>query len=188
MSDEIVRHRARRRIIFCGVAGGIVVATGGCQSIFTNRGDPAASPPVQIEHDDPLANMTPEDRERAYRGAWAEGMGFVEKEQYGLALGAFEKALQLNAESTEAMFNVAACHDAIGDPARAISIYRRILQSAPDDADCYANLGTSYIKMYHRENSPAWRRMARQAWEHSLQLNPEQPVVRRYLAQSEAMD
>ena len=188
MSGNETRARARRHAFIYAVVCVVVAATSGCQAMFATHGDASASPVVKVERDDPIANMSPDQRDHAFRGACAEGMDFVEREQYGLALGAFEKALQFEPDSMEAMFNIAACHDAMGDLARAINIYRRILQINPDDADCYANLGTSYIKMYHRENSPAWRRMARKAWEQSLRLNPEQETVRKYLAQSETLE
>ena len=63
----------------------------------------------------------------------------------------------------------------------AVNIYREVLKIAPNDPDCYANLGTSFMKMYHREKSPTWTRMAKEAWEQSLVLNPAQPRVREYL-------
>lgn len=128
--------------------------------------------------------MSPRQRETAFQEAYADGLTLAEQGEYGIALGAFEKAAALNPVSVEALFNLGACHEALGDPLRAITIYRRIVQLTPDDPDCYANLGTSYVKMYFREKSPAWRRMAVEAWEHSLQLNPNQPDVKRFIEQT----
>ena len=132
--------------------------------------------------------LNPAQRRQAFRRAYNEGLRLASKQKYGLALGAFEKAVTLRPDSTEALFNLGACHEALGDPMRAIGIYRRIVRLTPNDPDCYANLGTSYVKMYYRDNSPAWRRMARDAWRHSLQLNPDQPDVKRFLKQTESFE
>ena len=137
---------------------------------------------------DTTSSMTPEQREEEYQTAYRAGVAFAARGQYAPALEAFEQALTLKPSSVDALFNLGACHEAIGDPLRAVNIYRRVLDVYPDDPDCYANLGTSFIKMYYRDKSPTWRKMARDAWYHSLSLNPNQPHVKEYLAQSESLD
>lgn len=141
-------------------------------------------PTVRVERPTKAPPMSRRQREQAFHDAYAEGMALAARREYGVALGSFEKAAALNPMSTEALFNLGACHEALGDPLRAIGIYRQIIKLTPDDADCYTNLGTSYVKMYFREKSPAWRRMALDAWKHSLRLNPDQPNVKRYLQQT----
>lgn len=130
--------------------------------------------------------LTPAELDRQYRLSFNEGLRLAHDQQYGLALGAFERAATLKPASPEALFNLGACHEAIGDPMRAVSFYHRVLQITPDDSDCYANLGTSFIKMYHRERTPVWRKMALEAWRRSLELNPHQTSVRGYLVRAEA--
>ncbi len=132
--------------------------------------------------------MTPAQRGRKFRAFYDEGLALAERGQYGLALGAFEKAVALKPTSVEALFNLGACYEATGDPLRAINIYHRVQEQTPNDPDCYANLGTSFIKMYYRERSPVWRKMARQAWRRSLELDPGQPDIRRFLTRSEVPD
>jgi len=132
--------------------------------------------------------MTPAQRDRAYRAAYQEGLRLVQKAHYGLAIQRFEQAAELKPLSAEALFNLGACHEAIGDPLRAINIYKRVLELHPEDSDCYANLGTAFIKMYYREKSPIWRKMARDAWQRSLAMNPNQPDVRAFMARSESLD
>jgi tetratricopeptide (TPR) repeat protein len=132
--------------------------------------------------------LTPVEQGRQYQAAFSEGLTWVQNGEYGAALGAFEKAVELKPNSTGALFNLGACHEAIGDPARAINIYRSVLALSPNDADCYANLGTCYIKMYYREKSPLWRKMARGAWQQSLKLKAGQPDVQRFLAATESVD
>jgi len=147
-----------------------------------------ASESVLVEAPDATPSMTPAELARRFRAAYAQGIKLVQQGQYGLALGAFEQAVALKPMSSEALFNLGACYEAIGDPPRAINIYRRVLALTPNDADCYANLGTSFIKMYYRDKSPVWRRMAREAWQHSLELNPGQADVRAFVAKSESLD
>ena len=154
----------------------------GCSRGLTQQPEQQSSNVVVDRENDPL-RQTPAERNENYRRAYAEGLRLVENGEYGLAIGAFELAVQLRGDSTEALFNLGACNEAIGDPLRAINYYRRVLDMNPGDADCYRNLGTSFIKLYYRENSPSWKRMALDAWRRSLELNPEQPDVRRYLVE-----
>jgi len=159
----------------------------GCSSLFDKKPD-APTTVVKVEREDAAPDMTPAQRGQAYRNAYDEGLRLVKDGQFGLAIGAFEAALELRQESTEALFNLGACHESIGDPLRAIHYYRRVLDANPEDADCFRNLGTSFIKLYYREKSPAWRTMAFDAWRRSLKLNPDQPDVRRYLTHVPELD
>jgi len=155
----------------------------GCNALFKHK--PIAGESARVERDPPEAkasDLTPAQRSQGYQSAYDEGLRLVNGGQYGLAIGAFEKALALVPDSTHAVFNLGACHEAIGDPLRAINYYRRVLENDPDDADCYRNLGTSFIKLYYREQSPAWRKMAHDAWTRSLQIQPNQPDVKQWLA------
>ncbi len=174
---------ARGFVALLGLAG-----FAGCASDARRWSQSDSPSQVVVERGGEPSAMTPAEQGRRYRAAYAAGLRQVQREQYGLAMGAFEEALRVKPAGTEALFNLAACHEAVGDPLRAIGIYRRLLEVTPDDPDCYANLGTSFIKMYHREQSPAWRRMARDAWERSLRLNPDQPMIREYLAKSRELE
>jgi Tfp pilus assembly protein PilF len=156
----------------------------GCHTAKTDSSAIAGSPQVQVDRPDDPANLSDAQRTDQFYYSYETGMNMIQRGQYAHAMGAFEEALRMNPSSTEAMFNLAACYDSIGDPLRAIPIYRRLLSETPNDADCHANLGTAFIKMYHRERSPGWRKMAWDSWNRSLQLNPEQPEIRRYLEQS----
>ncbi|MBK8268352.1 MAG: tetratricopeptide repeat protein [Planctomycetes bacterium] len=129
--------------------------------------------------------LTTAERADRFKFAFEKGMEWVEQRQFGLALGAFEEAVNVNPASVEALFNLGACHEQIGDPTEAIRIYRQVLRISPGDPQCYVNLGTSYIKMFHIERSPAWRQMAIDAWKHALKLDPDQPGVRNYIAKAE---
>lgn len=143
---------------------------------------------VVVEHEGGDAAMTPDEREYRFQRSYVEGVRLAEQGEYGMALGMFDEAVRMRPDNPEAVFNLAACHDALGDPARAIDLYRRVLDMTPNDPDCYANLGTSFIKMYYREKSPAWRKMAWEAWERALSINPQQPNIREYLAKSREVE
>jgi len=141
-----------------------------------------------VEHIDETPTLSPAERNRNFHREHARGLQFAEERRYGSALAAFEQALALKPESVDTLFNIAACHEALGDPMQAVLLYRQILDVKPNDPDCYANLGTSYIKMYYRENSPVWRKMARKAWTRSLELQADQADVKAFLVQTETID
>ncbi|MBN2562441.1 MAG: tetratricopeptide repeat protein [Phycisphaerae bacterium] len=168
-----------------GLVGASLLLAAGCRSL--NDGNKPVEQGL-VEAPDASPAMTPAELGRRYRALSAEGVRLAGQRQPGLALAAFEQAVALRPESAEALFNLAACYEDMGDPMRAVNIYRRVLQMTPDDADCYRNLGTSFIKMYYRERSPVWRKMAREAWRRSLALRSEQPDVRAFLASTDSVD
>lgn len=175
----ILGHRIRAIVTVSPI---LIVLLGGCSHLRLPKTEQAA---VKIEQEGAKGPLTPAQQDENYQRAFAEGLKLVENREFGLAIGAFEAASEFRPDSPEALFNLGACHESIGDPLRAINFYRRVLEISPDDPDCYRNLGTSFIKLYYREKSPAWRKMAADAWSRSLQLRPDQPDVREYLAQSE---
>ncbi len=132
--------------------------------------------------------LTAVERDRRFRRVFNEGVRLVQGRQTGPALAAFQEAVRLQPNSTAALFNLGACYEELGDPMRAVHLYRRVLTITPDDPACYFNLGTSYIKMYYRDKSPGWRKMARDAWGRSLALQPGQVEVERFLARTETLD
>jgi tetratricopeptide (TPR) repeat protein len=156
------------------------LSMGGCASMAKQGANVTAA--AQLDPADQKKPLTRVEQEEAHWRAHGEGLRLIQDGQYGLAIGAFETALKTQPDSTDAMFNLGACHEAIGDPLKAINYYRRVLEVTPNDPDCYRNLGTSFIKLYHRESSPAWKKMATDAWRQSLRLKPNQPDVRSFLA------
>ena len=161
----------------------IAVTSAGCAQ-FNSGTNPSGSPMIQAPDRQP--ELTPRQRSQRFHESLARGAQLASRGQYALAIDHFQEAVDLNPDSIEAWFNLAACREQTGDPLGAMDVYRRILAIHPDDADCYANLGTCSIKLYHRERNPAWRDMAIQSWRRSLDLNPQQPDLRRYLASCRA--
>ncbi len=159
----------------------LLVMAPGCSGMPWNQKPELSARTTVVDRN----TLTPAQRDKQFTAAHRAGMTHAERHEYGEAMAAFEEASRLRPDSTEALFNLAACYESIGDPLRAIGIYNRILAITPDDPDCYHNLGTSYIKLYHLQKSPAWKRMALIAWDKSLKLRPQQPKLRQYVARLE---
>lgn len=178
-------NHSRRSVCWAAVVVTAVTLISGCKSNQkTGQQVATGSPIIDVEQSNDPGRLTQEQRASQFQYSYDTGMEMVSRQQYAHAMGAFEEALRLNPSSRETMFNLAACYDSIGDSMRAIQMYRQLLEANPNDADCHANLGTAFIKLYYRERSPAWRKMAWDSWERSLRLNPEQPEIQRYLKQS----
>lgn len=143
---------------------------------FGNESRISARPVVVDE-----SKLTPQQRQQRFVESYRAGMAYASRRSYAEAMAAFEEASRMRPDVTESLFNLAACYESIGDPLRAVGIYNRILRISPDDADCYHNLGTSYMKLYHLQKSASWKRMAKLAWEKSLTLRPDQPKIRAFL-------
>lgn len=154
--------------------------------------DPSARSELQvrseIEKPKSTNTLTPAERDRRFHLVFDRGVSLAQRRQSALALAAFQEAVRLRPDSPDALFNLGACYEELGDPMRAVNLYRRVLTITPDDPACYFNLGTSYIKMYYRDKSPGWRKMARTAWRRSLALKPGQGEVEQFLAATERLD
>lgn len=164
-------------VVSLGVIALALMATTGCSNM--NGGRISARPVIVNE-----SQLTPAQKQAKFAEAYRAGMMYARQRAYPEAMAAFEEASKMRPDSTEALFNLAACYESVGDPLRAIGIYNRILRLTPDDADCYHNLGTSYMKLYYLQKSESWKRMAITAWENSLKLRPDQPKIKAYLARS----
>lgn len=181
-----ITHRYARLSLIAFLMACMLTSTG-CTSF-------QAHPPVQekkptvVTVENEFSKLTPTQRESRFREAYEGGLELVKRGEYGVALGAFEEAVTLKPNSAAALFNLGACHEALGDPVKAIPIYRNVLSLMPNDPDCYANLGTSYIKLYRLEKSPGWKNMARQNWNQSLKIDPNQPDIKGYLAELDSME
>lgn len=174
-----MRERHIRYLLATGFAFVIAAQTGCSNMTFGNKDRVAARPSVANEN-----KLTPAQRQQRFAECYRAGMAYAREKSYAEAMAAFEEASRMRPDSTETLFNLAACYESIGDPLRAIGIYNKILKLTPDDPDCYHNLGTSYMKLYYLQKSPSWKEMAIRSWEKSLKLRPDQPKLKAYLARS----
>lgn len=180
----IHRRRIRASLAATMMFGGWLGAAG-CAQLTNLRRDTAderPSAPQRVEPPPPKPKLTPPEQHKQYIQSYERGLALAERGDYGVALGYLEQAVQLKPEAAEARLALGACLESIGEPLRAINEYRAVLALQPRNADAYANLGTSYMKMYRKERNGLWLEMAREAWERSLALRPSQPDVRSYLA------
>ena len=173
----MLMRRTGRTIVLCSLTTLCVGAVGCSDMKFGADRGVSARPAVVNE-----STLTPAQKQARFAEAYRTGMMYAEQRSYAEAMSAFEEAARMRPDSTEALFNLAACYESIGDPLRAIGIYNNILRITPNDADCYHNLGTSYMKLYYLQKSPSWKRMAVLAWEKSLKIRPDQPKIKTYLA------
>ncbi len=160
-----------------GIAISLAVLSTACNA---PQSDPNVAGPLRIERT-ASRELGPAERRHAFYKEYRSGLALSARNEYGLALGAFERALTHEPDSTAAMIAIGACHEMIGDPIQAVRYYRGALAIDPADPDAFANLGTAYIKLFYRENNAAWREMAMSSWRQSLALNPDQPDVRDFL-------
>ena len=168
------------RLIHAAALACLTLGSSGCASMF-NRTSIDARPPAEKPT---TPELTSSERAIRYDDAFRQGVRLASRGKYGLALGAFEEAASMEPGSSDAWFNIAACHEQLGDPYRAITMYKRLMASkgGEPDPECYANIGTCCIKLFHRERNPNWRSLAIDAWKASLEIRPGQPMIQRYLA------
>lgn len=159
----------------------LIALQAGCSNLKWGEEHRVSARPAIVDE----TKLTQAQRQDRFVSSYRAGMMYARQKSYPEAMAAFEEAAQMRPDSTEALFNLAACYESVGDPLRAIGIYNKILRLTPNDPDCYHNLGTSYMKLYYLQKSPSWKRMAILAWEKSLKLRPDQPKIRAYLARSD---
>jgi len=174
-----IENQGRHRTADARVLVLVIGVLAGC------GGPRAGDAPVQVVRERPEP-MTVEQRRATFAEAYGRGLGFVDAGDYALALSAFEVALQADPQSTAALIAVGACYENLYDPVEAIRYYRHALAIDPAEAEAHTNLGTAYIKLYHRERNPNWRDMALASWRQSLALKPDQDDVRGYLSRASA--
>lgn len=177
----LITQMASSRSVTTGLFACLLFGCGGfgCSSFGGEKGVTVAQ--VEGAGKEPLNEQ---ERQRRFKNAYDYGIKYAREKRYAEALAGFEEAVRLQPNSVPAHFNLAACYEGIGDPLKAIGIYNRILRFRPDDSDCYHNLGTSYMKMYHLDKSPQWKKLAVQAWQRSLDLRPDQPKIKEYLVRA----
>src|SRR5262245_35214549 len=77
-----------------------------------------------------MASCAPSSQEmvRQYN---EDGVLLYERGEYGLARQSFEAAQKLAPDDAAVLYNLAECHERLGDPARAETLYRECLTRSP---------------------------------------------------------
>lgn len=103
--------------------------------------------PVQA---DPGGNPSEPEGSEA-RVAYDQGMDYVRRAQWNLAIQAFLRAVNLEPRFVEAWTNLGFSYRKAGDNQKALGAYRRALELRPDFKFAHAYVGRLYIAMGNRE-------------------------------------
>jgi tetratricopeptide (TPR) repeat protein len=97
------------------------------------------------------------------------------------AMDAFAQAAVLQPKVASAWLNYAASATSAGAAGKAIVALDRALQLAPYDAEAWSMRGDILLELYRTTKNERHARQAVAAWKQSLELQPEQPRLRKLL-------
>jgi protein O-GlcNAc transferase len=93
-----------------------------------------------------------------------DGVRLYENGSFADARDSFQAALDLKPGDPDLTFNLARCHDQLGQPGRAEALYRQCLQSSPDHAECRHALTALLVRADRRAEAvqfvDGWMRRA----------------------------
>ena len=75
-----------------------------------------------------------------------DGVLLYERGEYGQARQSFESAQKLAPEDAAVLYNLAQCHDRLGDTAQAETLYRECLIRSPNHAACRNSLARLWVR------------------------------------------
>lgn len=90
------------------------------------------------------------------------------------AIKEYEKSLELNPHSVNALFNLGLAYLKTQRVKEAAYTYERAVDLSPKDAEVYKLLGIAYIQQGLKDK-------AVESWKKSLSLNPDQPKVKEFI-------
>ena len=95
-----------------------------------------------------------------------QGVAYGSNGMYEKSVEAFDKALKMKPDFTEAYFNLGVSYVALGKLKEAQEALEKAIQISPDNADAYANLGAVFGKLNQHDNAIRTLKKA-------IALNPE---------------
>ncbi len=110
---------------------------------------------------------------------WAHGLLLRSQGEIDDAMKAFEKALELEAEHSDAMFHLAFCHDLYGDEDQALELYETLASMDPAPVNALLNLAVIYEDQGNFDDSEACIHRV-------LTRYPEHPRARLFLKDIES--
>lgn len=102
------------------------------------------------------------------------------------AMLAYAEAAKLSPKEVGAWLNLAAAARAAGSYGRAVVALQRAVKLAPVDADVWARLGEVQLELHRSTENRQFLVEAARSWQKSLQLDGDQPELRRRLQACEA--
>src|SRR5690606_30902189 len=85
----------------------LLVMAPGCSGMPWNQKPELSARTTVVDRN----TLTPAQRDKQFTAAHRAGMTHAERHEYGEAMAAFEEASRLRPDSTEALFNLAACYE-----------------------------------------------------------------------------
>jgi tetratricopeptide (TPR) repeat protein len=110
------------------------------------------------------------------------GSSYIQLQQWPNAVNAYQLAADMDPRSATPLERLGYCYFYQGDYASAERFYQAALTLEPDFAEAYRGLGIVYMTRFLLDGSdPSLRRRALEAWNRSLELNPNQPQLQELL-------
>jgi Flp pilus assembly protein TadD len=114
--------------------------------------------------------------ERDRMQPYLRGLALFGKNQHGDAVAAYQEALAISPDWTEAMHGLAMAYMHLGNLDEAIRIGQRIVELDPDDAFAHTSLSMFYQRKGMIPEAEAEGAKARMvAWKEELKKNPNAP-------------
>lgn len=112
--------------------------------------------------------------------AWANlGEILIELGDNEASMEAYAEAAKLQPKNASAWLNYAAAAQAAGSGGRAIVALDRAIELAPEDAEAWRMLGDTKLEIYRARDDVPMLKEALDAWRKSLELESDQPTVRK---------
>ena len=98
-------------------------------------------------------------------------------------MDAYAKATKFTPDDPVAWLNLSATAQSAGSLGRAVAAIRQAIKLTPRDADCFSRLGDVLLDVHQLRNDRQSLQDAVDAWQQSLNLNPNQPALVRQVEQ-----
>jgi len=98
------------------------------------------------------------------------------------AMLAYSQAAKLEGDAADAWVNLAVTARAAGCGGRALMAMRKAVSIAPEDPELWSQMAEIQLHLHRQTDEAKLLRDAVRSWEKSLELNPDQPQIRDWIA------